>query len=236
MPPTCDKLQAAEHENQNAFQNAGTAPLEKLPFELQQGEKIIRELKPQFLGFMLTSLFGKYVGLLCIVVLGFVGVLLFGVTIGESSIVTAIVALLVLLISIKPLIAYGKSWYWITTRRVIGKRGFIGYNIYSIPLENITDLVLTRTLLDRILGISSLMVVPMGGDSYVSNDSPDRKTQNTNFFPALPQNVARELQRVIFNLRDELKKSQITPHAPGADIPGSSEAPQPKSNFPRGTI
>jgi uncharacterized membrane protein YdbT with pleckstrin-like domain len=113
-------------------------------------------------------------------------------------------------ISIKPIVQYGKSWYWITNHRVIGKRGFLGYSINSVPLENVADVVLTRTLLDRLLGLSSLIVVSMGNASVGEGATEDEKTQSPNFFPALTEETARELQRVLFNLRDELKNQTQT--------------------------
>ncbi|MGA3021160.1 MAG: PH domain-containing protein, partial [Candidatus Micrarchaeales archaeon] len=230
---------------------AEVAPLEKLPFDLQSGEKIIRELKPQFLGFMVSRAFGGYLGILVLIIFIIAaGIVVFsGVLAGVLSAILlievskdlligiAIVPLTILvIISIKPFISYGKSWYWITNNRVIGKRGFLGYSIDSIPLENVSDIVLSRTLLDRLLGLSSLTIVPMGGtNSGMEGDTTDEKFRNTNFFPALPQNTARELQRVLFNLREDLRKSRVAQSAFSASASGSSEVAQPKSDFPRGT-
>jgi uncharacterized membrane protein YdbT with pleckstrin-like domain len=240
--------------NPNHVPNIGPNPdaalLEKLPFQLQSGEKIIRELKPQFLGYMVSKSFGGYLGILALIIFILsAGIIVFsGVLAGvlsaillrqvSESLLVGIAVLpltLLVIISIKPFISYGKSWYWITNRRVIGKRGFLGYNIDSVPLENVSDVVLTRTLLDRLLGLSSLIIVPMGGDSRLYEGSDySEKARNSNFFPALPQEMARELQRVMFNLRDELKKTQIAqPHSGVA--PKSMEEAQPKSDFPRGT-
>jgi membrane protein YdbS with pleckstrin-like domain len=229
---------------------AGSPPLEKLPFELQNGEKIIRELKPQFIGFMVSRAFGGYLGILAILIFSLaLGIILFsGVLAGVLSVIflaqisegllveVAIFPIFVLLIvSIKPFISYGKSWYWITNHRVIGKRGFLGYSIDSIPLDNVTDVVLARTFLDRLLGLSSLIIVPMGGDSKVEGETPEKRFESTNFFPALPQNTAMELQRVLFNLRDELKRSQMGQHTYNTSLPTSSEVAQNKSDIPRGT-
>jgi len=231
---------------------AGAAPLERLPFELQDGEKIIRELKPQFVGFMVSRAFGSYVGVLALVIFiiaislilfsgalaGFLSVILVkeinnGLLIGISTIPVAILVL----ISISPFISYGKSWYWITNRRVIGKRGFLGYSIDSVPLDNVSDVVLSRTLLDRLLGLSSLIIVPIGGmDMTKGDESSDAKFRNNNFFPALPQTTARELQRVLFNLREELRQAQMVQPESGKAPSSGSEAAQPRSDSPRGTV
>jgi uncharacterized membrane protein YdbT with pleckstrin-like domain len=211
------------------------SPLEKLPFQLQSGEKIIRELKPQFLGFMVTRAFGSYMSITATAII-ILFIAIFAHLIIEGLVLGVYIILpLLIIVSIIPFIQYGKSWYWITTRRVVGKRGLLGYSIDSIPLEQITDVVLDRTLLDRLLGLSSLIIVPMGGSAKVNGGSPNEQAMNANFFPALPQEVARELQRVLFNLRDEVKHTQITQPAEGASTPPSAEVAQEKSHFARGT-
>ena len=231
---------------------ANTTPLEKLPFHLQNKEKIIRELKPQFFGYMVTRGFGGYVGLLSIIILAISAglILLSGLLAGlldsillikvsESLIVwiTIIPVTIFLIISIKPFISYGKSWYWITNQRVIGKRGFLGYSIDSIPLDNVSDVVIIRTLLDRFLGLSSLIIVPKAASSRARGGSANEDYENPNLFPALSQNMAMELQRVLFNLRDDLRKSHNNELVAATSADGvflSSEAAQPESNFPRG--
>ncbi len=214
---------------------ANAGQLEKLPFQLQSGEEIIRELKPQFKGFMLTRVLGSYIFLVALSAIIIVaGIMINRIPIGLLLGLAAI-PLIILIISIGPAISYGKSWYWITTRRVIGKRGFVGYTIDSIPLENVTDVVLARTVLDRFLGLSSLIIVPMGGGTRSEGDIHKWGAQSPNFFPALPQKLARELQRTLFNLRDELKKPQGAQTSASAYPPASSEVAQPRSDQPRST-
>jgi len=58
---------------------------------------------------------------------------------------------------------YKKQHYWITTKRVIYKRGLIGYKISSIPLERISDIILSRTFLERLFGFGSLHVQTLAG-------------------------------------------------------------------------
>ncbi len=209
--------------------------LEKLPFDLQKNEKIIRELKPQFLGFIISMQFNSYIAILIFVLLAIPTLILINYAAIGFLVGIIAVPVLILLVSIGPLISYGKSWYWITNHRVIGKRGFLSYDIHSIPLDNVTDIVLSRTLLDRVLGLSSLIIVPMGGNSQMSNGTFDEKSQNTNFFPALTEKMARELQRVLFNLRDELNEDHASKGDENSKKDNSSEKAQPKSDFPRGT-
>ena len=247
-----DKMDSTVNKSQDP-EVANATPLQKLPFQLQDGEKIIRELKPQFLGFMLSKGFGGYMELLGIIIIAIaiVIILLSGVLVGILSSIllikiseglliglATIPILIFAIISIKPFISYGKSWYWITNRRVIGKRGFLGYSIDSIPLENVSDVVLSRTVLDRLLGLSSLIIVPLSSTGSRTNAGiTDESAQNPNFFPALPQKMAIELQRVLFNLREDLRKSHDSASAssrvPQASAPTSSETAQPKNNVPR---
>ncbi len=191
--------------------NATASTLEKLPFKMQHGEKIVRELKPQFFGFMMSRALGSYVGVLGFIIFSIVALIILRNHLAgflvEILILPLVVILLVLIISLGPIIAYGKSWYWITNHRVIGKRGFLGYSIDSIPLENVSDVVLDRTLLDRLLGLSSLIIIPMGSNARVEGNSVEEHALNPNFFPALTQETAMELQRVLFNLKDDLKKT-----------------------------
>jgi uncharacterized membrane protein YdbT with pleckstrin-like domain len=53
--------------------------------------------------------------------------------------------------------------YWLTNKRVIWCHGFIGYQIRSVPLERITDVVISRTLPEMAAGISSIQIRDMTG-------------------------------------------------------------------------
>ena len=55
--------------------------------------------------------------------------------------------------------------YWLTNRRVIWCHGFIGYRVRSVPLERITDVVISRTLPEMLAGISSIEIRDMTGQS-----------------------------------------------------------------------
>src|SRR6185436_15739611 len=43
-------------------------------------------------------------------------------------------------------IAERRYHYWLTNKRVIWCHGFIGYQVRSVPLERIADVVISRTL------------------------------------------------------------------------------------------
>jgi len=60
-------------------------------------------------------------------------------------------------------IAERRYHYWLTNKRVIWCHGFIGYQIRSVPLERITDVVISRTLPEMAAGISSIQIRDMTG-------------------------------------------------------------------------
>ena len=63
------------------------------------------------------------------------------------------------------LIAKDKYRYWLTNRRVILSSGFIGYKVRSIPLERISDVQLSRSFVEILSGVSSLIVRDMTGEA-----------------------------------------------------------------------
>ncbi|MDI6720970.1 MAG: PH domain-containing protein, partial [Candidatus Aenigmarchaeota archaeon] len=60
---------------------------------------------------------------------------------------------------------YNKFYYWITNKRIITKRGIIGYQIVSIPHERISDIIISRTFFENIFGIASLHVQSLAGQT-----------------------------------------------------------------------
>jgi len=59
---------------------------------------------------------------------------------------------------------YKKHHYWVTDRQVIWKHGIIGYSITSVPLERISDVAVSRTFLETICGVGSVVVREMTGE------------------------------------------------------------------------
>ncbi len=54
-------------------------------------------------------------------------------------------------------------YYWITNQRVIIRRGLIGYSINSIPLERVSNVLISRSFLERLFGFDSLHVQTLAG-------------------------------------------------------------------------
>lgn len=178
---------------------------EPLPFVLQDGEKIVKELKPQMIGFLVIRNFGPYVMLTLIFVLALALMPILGQPVLGLVVAFLIVPAVALIVTIKPYVTYLQFKYWVTNHRVIGRRGVIGYSIDSIPLENVTDVVITRSVLDRLLGIASLIVVPMAGSAKIQGGAPDERTESPNFFPAIKHQSAIDLQKFLFSMRDQRK-------------------------------
>lgn len=102
-------------------------------------------------------------------------------------------------------LAYQKFRYWITNHRTVGRRGVIGYSIDSIPLETISDVVVQRSIADRILGLSSIWVQPFGGSAaggYGAAQYRFGAVTGTNSFLGLLPPDATDVQQLIFHLRD----------------------------------
>jgi len=182
---------------------------EELPFNLQKGERVLDEIEPQKDGFVLTRMLRAIVPVAVICVIAGIYITLgahavhLGIGVGIAATVLLFFVVM-LIVYAAALIAYGKFKYWVTNYRVIGRRGILGYSIDSIPLENITDIIIGRSIPERILGLSSLRIIPIGGTSITYGKYGNMSSAN--YFPALIPDHARELQEKIFDLRNKRKK------------------------------
>jgi uncharacterized membrane protein YdbT with pleckstrin-like domain len=182
---------------------------EELPFNLQKGERLVEDIIPDRRGFVLSRVInGLFPSGIMSLVLGVYAAI--GISAAKLNLWIGVVALILFFITIVAvnwavaLVAYGKFRYWVTNYRVVGRRGVIGYSIDSIPLENITDVIIGRGIAERILGLSSLRIVPIGGAQIAYGRYGG--ISSTNYFPALMPKHARELQEKIFELRNKRKK------------------------------
>lgn len=175
----------------------------KPPFTLNEGEKIVTSIKPIWKGYFLryslghmifAAIIGAWGGFSSIGTFGIAG--LIGVFLGIFVVISAISIAFAK-------ISYGKFTVWLTDHRVVSAKGTIGYNIESMPLENIVDVVVSRGVLDRILGLSSVMPVPMGGMVMYGRRSG---LSTVGFIPALHPDDALKIQKELFDLRNLRKK------------------------------
>lgn len=191
-------------------------PPPDLPFKLQDNEFILMAVKPSKrvvvkFGFstIIAALFVFFIFGISVLPAIFInqGSARQGLLIALAVII-GIVVLLVIIGVVFGLLAYGKYRYWITNHRTIGKRGVIGYSFDSIPLENVADVVVSRGILDRILGIATIYIQPIGGSGFMV---PVRgfgmnRYSGSNSFIGIDPKMAPELQQLIFHLRDIRKK------------------------------
>lgn len=106
-------------------------------------------------------------------------------------------------------LSYSKKYYWITDNRVIYKTGLIGYRIVSIPLERISDIIITRGFWENIFGYGSLHVQSMAGQFTGGRGYRGTRTRGLGSegqLLAVPNPEA--LQKLIFELIKKKRKSE----------------------------
>ena len=167
----------------------------KLPFNLLSDEKIIREIKPSLALKKLFIIKGTLIGLL------FIMPFLLGAFASSSSDVLFISIIgIAAIFTISALIsenAYSNKQYWITSKRIIDKHGVLGYTVWSIPLERISDVIVTHTFLENLFGIAGLKVGSLAGQISRNNGSEGSLQAVEN---------PEELQEVIFDLLTKRRK------------------------------
>jgi membrane protein YdbS with pleckstrin-like domain len=187
-------------------------PPPDLPFHPQSDEVIYRQIVPHprlRWRLMLGGILSSIVVLLFIVPVGFSLLVSPSAASGSLTVLAALlvgVFLLIVVVSVVyALIAYSKFRYWITNHRTVGRRGVIGYSIDSIPLETISDVVVQRSVADRLLGLSSIWIQPFGGASsggYGAAQYRFGAISGSNSFLGLEPADATNVQQLIFHLRD----------------------------------
>ena len=66
-------------------------------------------------------------------------------------------------------IARRRCHYWLTNKRVIWCHGFIGYQVRSVPLERVADVVISRTFPEMVAGMSSIDIRDMAGQAQAAS-------------------------------------------------------------------
>ena len=181
----------------------------ELPFSLQQGETIEYEVKPNKRGFILQRFIIVIVS--SIIVASFASLGLTASTPSPSILYFFIsffgIMIAIILIGIfVSIVSYNKYRYWITNKRLISGRGVIGYSVDSLPLEMVQDVIMNRSIVDRMLRLTSLYVSSICGSMMLNNG----RISSVNYLRALNVDEAKKIQAVIFELRDERKKEVKT--------------------------
>jgi membrane protein YdbS with pleckstrin-like domain len=198
---------------------AGTGHHAKF-FNLQEGESILFETKPlkglmwymAILGFFPTFIIMWIFGQFFVVGGTILSTVFFVMGNGTtpqlssifSSLFIAIIIFFMLAIVVDLLVArrrYNMRYYWLTDKRIIVKKGFIGYSINSIPLERISDVMISRSLVERIFGFGSLHIQSLAGQYSIGG----RLGAEGNL-EAIPD--PEKNQELIFRLVKEKRKTE----------------------------
>jgi len=146
--------------------------MKQIPFSLMEDEKIVADIKP--LPRAKWYWFIRNCGVLVVVLLFLIILLLVEISIGAKiHDVLTLVAISVCLPVFTIIGWWYSSWrykwehYWITNKRVIQQRGFIGHEVIIVPLERISDVILTRSFLEKLLGFGSLHLQTLAGQTTV---------------------------------------------------------------------
>ncbi|MBS3056345.1 MAG: PH domain-containing protein [Candidatus Aenigmarchaeota archaeon] len=111
------------------------------------------------------------------------------------------IPIMIILNVISAFLHYNKQYYWITNKRVIYKRGFIGYRVMSIPHERISDVIISRTFLESIFGFGSVHIQSLAGQS-----SGTTTLGSEGVLLAVPE--PEKLQELIFKLVKLKRKTE----------------------------
>jgi membrane protein YdbS with pleckstrin-like domain len=170
------------------------------PFNLQEKEKIVKEIKPLPIlrwYFFLRSALVIFFMLIWFIAFIFIPPLLWVVGIPTSFFLIVILIILYFVANNR----YNYQHYWITNKRVMYRRGLLGYTINSIPLERISDVIVSRTFWERVFGFGSVHVQSLAGQ--ISYGRHRRLGAEASM---LAVSDPEELQRLIFELIKKKRK------------------------------
>lgn len=102
---------------------------------------------------------------------------------------------LIPLVFLCAIIAARRYHYWLTTKRVIWCHGFIGYQVRSVPLERISDVIISRTFPEIMAGISSIAIRDMTGQTQAYTGS-GAKWIGVKNAPEIQKRILEEIGRV----------------------------------------
>jgi membrane protein YdbS with pleckstrin-like domain len=83
-------------------------------------------------------------------------------------------AVLWVLVSIKPLLAWWFTNYVLTTERIVVRRGMIARTGTEIPLEQVTNVLFSQTVFERLIGYGDVVLEAAGSEGRSElHDIPD---------------------------------------------------------------
>ena len=142
-------------------------------FNLLEGEKVVEKIKPTIGLFWSMAFPGVFISAILLLVA--IGVLV--ISLAQSSGALAgfamgpfVLFVVVFGVYIAPTkVIYDKRMYWITNHRILVKQGFMGYKINSIPLERISDVLISRSFVERIFNTNSIYIQTLAGQRSLNS-------------------------------------------------------------------
>jgi uncharacterized membrane protein YdbT with pleckstrin-like domain len=98
-------------------------------------------------------------------------------------------------------IAQRRYHYWLTNKRVIWCHGFIGYQVRSVPLERIADVVISRTFPEMLAGMSSIDIRDMTGQTQRTTGLSAAKWIGVKEAPEIQKRILEQIKQVNENTR-----------------------------------
>jgi len=172
------------------------------PFNLQEKEKIVKEIKPLAIlkwYFFIRSALGVFFVLVWFIWLLFIPSIF--PVFGLSAIFLILFIFIILFLIANN--RYSYQHYWITNNRVLYRRGFLGYTINSIPLERISDVIVSRTFWERVFGFGSVHIQSLAGQ--ISFGTHRRLGAEASMMAV---SDPEELQKLIFELIKKKRKAE----------------------------
>lgn len=128
---------------------------------LQKNEKIIEEHKPGLVPFLFAPMIGR---LLTAVFAGFVAYI---IAITDPALAEKIFFGVFLVAFfwqfVMAYLAYSHALYVITNKRLIQKRGLIGFSVKSVTYDRLADIVVRHSMMENLFGVGSLLVQTLAG-------------------------------------------------------------------------
>ena len=179
---------------------------------MQEKEKVVEDIQPSS---SLKGYFFAIYGLMSFFILGFLSIFfgigflvlvsffnsVYSIFLGLLLYAVGVIILAAIIRFVLADSAYRKRHYWITNKRVVVKSGLIGYSLSSIPLERVSDVIISRSFLERIFGFASLHVQSLAGQfSY------NRRFGSEGDLLEIPNQ--EKTQELIFKLIKQKRKSE----------------------------
>ncbi len=195
-------------------------PDQQLPIDLEDDEKVIETIKPRMVIYLVKNFPTYFLLAFFFMYIPFIGIFDSNNVPGMIGAIQPILELAIVIGVIYTTLTYFQYKAWVTSKRVIGTTGALGNTTISIPIESISDVLLNRGIIDRLLGTGALTVSPLAGDMYGISLIPlailayvpmarggggSYKPQFV-YIQSIPLSDAQRIQKEIIDLSNKAKK------------------------------